>query len=75
MRFPDVIYSVSKMFNTEVTDIRLRELLIGKDDIVIKLLQYIQHWKTRGANRGTIIFILKSIRSLILSGDKNEKAK
>jgi len=41
MRFPDVIYSVSKMFNTEVTDIRLRELLIGKDDIVIKLLQYI----------------------------------
>lgn len=41
MRFPDVIYSVSKMFTSGSTDIRLRELLIGKDDIVIKLLQYI----------------------------------
>jgi hypothetical protein len=46
-------------------DIREREILISKDDIITKLLRYIQYWKAKKANRNTIIFILNSIRTLM----------
>ena len=54
-------------------------MLVSKDDIIVKFLQYIQYWKAKKANRNTIIFILKSIRSLVIIGKKvegeDEKAK
>ena len=75
MKFPDVILQISKMF-TGPDDVRLREVLVGKDDIIIKLLQYIQYWKARGANRNTIIFILKSIRQMMVAnGDESSTAQ
>jgi hypothetical protein len=58
------------------TDVRVRELLIGKNDIVVKLLEYTRYWKGRGSNRNTIIFILESLTSLIVAnGDDSENAK
>jgi hypothetical protein len=64
--------NVTEMFEGQKEDVRLRELLVSKDDIIVKLLQYIQYWKAKRANRNTIIFILKSIRSLVSTGSKAE---
>lgn len=46
-------------------DIRLKDLIISRDDIIVKLLNYIEHWKVRNASRHTVIFIIKSIRALL----------
>ena len=73
------------MFEGQTEDARVREMLVSKDDIIVKFLQYIQYWKAKHANRNTIIFILKAVRSLVSSGqmstkgdsekDEKEKAK
>lgn len=65
-KFPQVILQISDMFsfNSEV-DIRLKELIISKDDVIIELLEYIKYWKIKNSNRSTILFILKSLRQLL----------
>jgi hypothetical protein len=65
--------NVTSMFEGASDDVRLRELLVSKDDIIVKFLQYIQYWKAKKANRNTIIFILKSIRSLVITGGKSDE--
>ena len=40
MKFPRVVMSVEKMFEGP-DDLRLREMLISSDDIIVMLLNYI----------------------------------
>lgn len=73
-KFPDVIMNVQKMFEGP-DDVRLKEILVNKDDIIIKLLQYMQYWKARRASKSTIIFLLKSICALISNVEEESRAK
>ncbi|CAD8158586.1 unnamed protein product [Paramecium pentaurelia] len=73
IKFKEVILNVQDIFEKpkETMDIRLKDLIISRDDIIVKLLNYIEHWKVRNASRHTVIFIIKSIRALLEI--KNEK--
>ncbi|CAD8074919.1 unnamed protein product [Paramecium sonneborni] len=73
IKFKEVILNVQDIFEKpkETMDIRLKDLIISRDDIIVKLLSYIEHWKERKASRHTVIFIIKSIRALLEI--KNEK--
>lgn len=51
-KFPDVIMNITQMFEISPdTDERLREILIQKDDVIVMLVNYMQYWKAKKANR------------------------
>lgn len=53
----------------------MRELIISKDDIILRFLQYIQYWKIKNANKNTALFILKGIRSMLHVESESEQVK
>ena len=50
---------------TGPNDIRLQEILISKEDLIVKILKFLQFWKQTIATKSTVVFIIKSLRNLI----------
>lgn len=48
-----------------------KDLLLTNSDIIVKILTYLEFWRTNGASRENIIFILK-VLSAILKDTENE---
>lgn len=49
----------------------VKDLLLTNSDIIVKILTYLEFWRTNGASRENIIFILK-VLSAILKDTENE---
>ena len=49
----------------------VKDLLLTNSDIIVKILTYLEFWKTNGASRENIIFILK-VLSAILKNSSHE---
>ncbi|EGR31182.1 MIR domain protein [Ichthyophthirius multifiliis] len=50
------------------------DLLICKEDIIKKLLMFIQYWRQLGASKGSVIFTLKSLRHIVVKKGPQELA-
>lgn len=42
-----------------------KELVLSKEDIIKKLLHYIEYWQEYNHNKQNVIFILKSLKVMI----------
>ncbi|EAR95948.2 MIR domain protein (macronuclear) [Tetrahymena thermophila SB210] len=47
----------------------IEDLLISKEDIIKKLLNFINFWKEMGSSKGSVIFIIKTLRHIIERSD------
>ena len=49
----------------------MEDLLISREDIIKKFLSFIRFWKEMGSSKGSVIFILKTLRHIIERGEGN----
>lgn len=43
----------------------LEDLLIHKEDLIKKFLNFIRFWKEKDSSKGSVIFIIKTLRHII----------
>lgn len=43
----------------------VKDLLLTNSDIITKILAYLEFWKTNGASRENVIFILKVLSAIL----------
>lgn len=48
----------------------LEDLLVSKEDLIVKFLGFIRFWKEMGSQKGSVIFVLKTLRHLIERSEK-----
>lgn len=58
------IWKISEMFQDDVK-VDCRDLLICNSDIIVKILVYLQFWRTNGASRSNVIFILRVLSAIL----------
>lgn len=49
-------------------DARDKELLLSKEDMIKKFLEFIEFWREKKATKSSVIFILKVLRHIIVRG-------
>jgi len=58
------IMNVENMFIAEDQSVS-RDLIITSEDLLIKLLTFLEFWKQKGANLKASVFIIKSLYNII----------
>ena len=66
------VVEIEKFINN-IEDVKDKELIIYKEDLISRFLQFIEIWKERGASKNAVIFIIKSLRNIVVRGSPNEK--
>lgn len=61
------------MFQSQVNG-EQKELLLNNEDIIVKILTYLQNWEANRASKANVIFILR-VLSAILKADDAELAQ
>ncbi|CAK81773.1 unnamed protein product (macronuclear) [Paramecium tetraurelia] len=70
LKLSNSIWTIQNMFKDDRKQ-EVKDLLLTNSDIIVKILTYLEFWKTNGASRENIIFILK-VLSAILKDTENE---
>ncbi|CAD8153241.1 unnamed protein product [Paramecium pentaurelia] len=70
LKLSNSIWTIQKMFKDDKRK-EAKDLLLTNSDIIVKILTYLEFWRTNGASRENIIFILK-VLSAILKDTENE---
>ncbi|CAD8076144.1 unnamed protein product [Paramecium sonneborni] len=70
LKLSNSIWTIKNMFKDDRRQ-EVKDLLLTNSDIIVKILTYLEFWKTNGASRENIIFILK-VLSAILKDTENE---
>lgn len=65
-RYINLIFIYINIFS--IQDAKDRELLLGKADIIKKLLQYIGNWREKRSSKSSVIFTLKVLRHIVIRG-------
>lgn len=50
-------------------DAKDKELLLSKEDMIKKFLNFIEFWKEKGSSRNSVLFTLKFLRHIIVRGN------
>jgi hypothetical protein len=61
------IFDINKIYENP-DEAKDKDILITKENIILKLLSYIEFWKEKGASKNSIIFTLKALRHIVVIG-------
>ena len=62
------------MFSSDITSGDQKELLLNSEDILIKLLYFIEFWKQNQARKKNVVFVVKILQRILKEclGDEEE---
>lgn len=64
LTFSASLWNVSDMFQSDVKSDQ-KDLLLNTEDIIIKLLYFIEFWKQNRAQKKNVIFVLKILTKIL----------
>lgn len=50
-----------------------KDLMIICEDILVKILTYLQHWRSNNATRSNVVFLLSVLSSILKDAESNEE--
>ena len=68
LTFSTSLWNVSDMFQSEVKGDQ-KDLLLASEDIIIKLLYFIEYWKQNRAEKKNVVFVLQILAKILKGTD------
>lgn len=53
----------------------MEDLLVSKEDLIKKFLGFIRFWKEMGSSKGSVVFLIKTLRHIIERSDNLNDSK
>ena len=66
------IWTIRDMFQKDVNGDQ-KDLILNNDDIIVKILTYLQKWDINKASKTNVIFILRVLSAILKSSKTHEE--
>jgi hypothetical protein len=66
------ILEIHKFIVPEENSLTELDLVLKKDDLIKRFLNYLEYWKEKGASKSSVFFCLRLIKGLIVSGKQKD---
>jgi len=71
LTFADSLWNISDMFQTDIKGDQ-KDLLLTIEDIIVKLLFFIEYWKQNRAEKKNVIFVLQILTKILKQSSPEE---